>query len=424
LRRALGALAVVAVLAAAGGAATALAGRVTFHEPESTDALARRLDEAVPRALAAHHVPGAAVAVVHDGRVAWARGYGVPADARFQVASLSKPVGALGILRLAREERFPLTDAVGWQPAATRFDARGITLARLLSHTAGLSVGGYGGLAPSAPLPSVTASLAGTTGDAPAVELLHPPGSRLEYSGGGYSVAQLWAEKASAQPFATLMRDTVLRPLGMTRSSFVQADLPGDAVPHDASGRAIPAYRYAELAAAGLRSTAPDMARFAAALMPGPHGEPPRVPAAMLHAAPATGGHWSLGLELAELGDGTRVVEHEGVSRGWRSRLVAYPDRGWAIVALTNGDGGPPSPTRRWRSSPASDAGRPRARPPRTRRSSSRPGGRAAGTSPTPPPARRRGCGASAGCSARRGPPSRRGPRGRRRPGASSASRA
>jgi CubicO group peptidase (beta-lactamase class C family) len=136
------------------------------------------------------------------------------------------------------------------------------------------------------------------------------------------------------------MRDTVLRPLGMTRSSFVQSDLPGDAVPHDASGRTIPAYRYAELAAAGLRSTAPDMARFAAALMPGPHGEPPRVPAAMLQAAPATGGHWSLGLELAELGDGTRVVEHEGVSRGWRSRLVAYPDRGWAIVALTNGDGG------------------------------------------------------------------------------------
>jgi CubicO group peptidase (beta-lactamase class C family) len=251
LRRALGALAVVAVLAAAGGAATALAGRVTFHEPESTDALARRLDEAVPRALAAHHVPGAAVAVVHDGRVAWARGYGVPADARR---------------------------------------------------------------------------------------------SRLEYSGGGYSVAQLWAEKASAQPFATLMRDTVLRSLGMARSSFVQADLPGDAVPHDAaaerSPRTIPAYRYAELAAAGLRSTAPDMARFAAALMPGPHGEPPRVPAAMLQAAPATGGHWSLGLELAELGDGTRVVEHEGVSRGWRSRLVAYPDRGWAIAALTNGDGG------------------------------------------------------------------------------------
>ena len=324
------------MLAAAGGAATALAGRVTFHEPESTDALARRLDEAVPRALAAHHVPGAAVAVVHDGRVAWARGYGVPVDARFQVASLSKPVSALGILRLAQEERFPLTDAVGWQPAAARFDARGITLARLLSHTAGLSVGGYGGLAPSGPLPSVTASLQGTTGDAPAVELLHAPGSRLEYSGGGYSVAQLWAEKASAQPFAAFMRDTVLRPLGMTGSSFVQADLPGDAVAHDASGHAIPAYRYAELAAAGLRSTAPDMARFAAALMPGPR----RVPAEMLHAAPATGGRWSLGLELDELGDGTRVVEHEGVSRGWRSRLVAYPDRGWAIVVLTNGDGG------------------------------------------------------------------------------------
>ena len=268
-------------------------------------------------------------------------------DARFALGSLSEPVSALGVVRLAREERFPLTDAVGWQPIASRFDARGITLQRLLSHTAGLAPVSYAGLPAGVPLPSVTESLAGDSGDAPPVELVRAPGSAVVPSGGGYTVAQLWAQSASALPFARLLRTTVLEPLGMRRSGYTQGDRAGDTAPHDARGRPIPAYRHGELAAVGLRATAPDMARFAAALMPGPDGEPPGrgvVPpttlAAMLRPAPATGGRWGLGFALRRLGDGTRVVEHDGAARGWRSRLVAYPDRGWAVVVLTNGDGG------------------------------------------------------------------------------------
>jgi len=346
-RRGAAALALSALVAAGAGVAAAVSRGDRFAPPADTGVLARRLLAVVPRAMREHHVPGAAVAVVRDGRVAWVRGFGVPADARFQVASLSKPVSALGIVRLARTARFPLTDAVGWQPVASSFDPRGITLARLLSHTAGLSVEGYGGFAPGARPPTLTASLAGDTGDAPPVELVRPPGSAFAYSGGGYTVAQLWAEEASAEAFARLMRDTVLEPLGMTASSFAQTDLPRDATPHDARGRPIPAYRYAELAAAGLRATAPDMGRFAAALMRGPDGAPPGrgvVPAAtlaaMLRPAPATRGHWGLGFELDRLADGTRVVEHAGSSRGWRSRMVVLPDRGWGIVVLTDGDGG------------------------------------------------------------------------------------
>jgi CubicO group peptidase (beta-lactamase class C family) len=361
VRRRLPLLALLAALAAVAVAVAATARRVTFHAPASTAALGRELDAAIPRALAEHRVPGAAVAVVRRGRVAWSRGYGfadprsrrpVTPRTRFQAASLSKPVSALGIVRLARERGVALTapivdDLRAWRPPPSRFDPRGITLARLLSHTAGLSVPGYLGLEPRRPLPPLPASLAGRSGDRPPVRLTQPPGRRFAYSGGGYSVAQLWAQETAGTPFAALMRAAVLAPLEMRRSSFEQADRPDDATPHDAQGGPIPAYRYPELAAAGLRATAPDLARFAAALMPGPRGEgagrgivPPEVLARMTSPAPGTDGRYGLGFELDRLADGTRVLEHEGSSRGWRGRLVAFPDRGWAIVVLTNGDGG------------------------------------------------------------------------------------
>jgi CubicO group peptidase (beta-lactamase class C family) len=117
----------------------------------------------------------------------------------------------------------------------------------------------------------------------------------------------------------------------MTHSSFEQTDLPQDAQGHDAAGRPLPAYRYAELAAAGLRATAPDVARFVAA-----------IPPELLRPAPATDGRWSTGLELDTLADGTRMAFHEGVNRGWHNRIAAFPDRGWGIVVLTDGDGGGP----------------------------------------------------------------------------------
>jgi CubicO group peptidase (beta-lactamase class C family) len=321
-------------VAAAAGVATALAGRTTFHAPAGTAVLARALDESIPATLREHHVPGAAIAVVHDGRTVLAKGYGdARRDTRFQVASVSKPVSALGIVRLAEARDVPLDAPIalrGWDPPG---GTGGVTLRRLLSHTAGTNVPGYLGTDPSQLLPSLTDSVR-------SVRVVRKPGTGYAYSGGGYSVAQLWAQETSEEPFARLMRDTVLWPLGMDASTFEQTDAPQDATPHDAAGRPIPAYRYAELAAAGLRSTATDMARFAAALLPGPRGAPPVVPAEMTRAAPATGGVYGIGFELETLDDGTRVVEHVGASRGWRSHLVAYPDRGWAIVVLTDGDGG------------------------------------------------------------------------------------
>jgi len=181
------------------------------------------------------------------------------------------------------------------------------------------------------------------------VRLVADPGSGVRYSGGGYTVAQLAVERAAADPYAAWMRREVLRPLGMRSSSFDQAtaDSALTARGHDREGRRMASFRYAEQAAAGLYATAPDMARFVSALMPGPGGEPPGrgvVSATMMRLmttpAPATGGRYGLGMQLRTLADGVQMVTHDGANRGWRARIAAFPDSGWGIVVLTNGDNG------------------------------------------------------------------------------------
>jgi CubicO group peptidase (beta-lactamase class C family) len=261
--------------------------------------------------MAGSTTPGLAVALIGNGEVAWAAGYGVADHStgrpvmtatRFQAASVSKPVTAWGVLRLVESGRIGLDEPIigqlrRWRPPPSPLDADGITVRRLLSHTAGLSVHGYVGQTLDRPLPSIVASLSGEAGGSFPVELLEAPGRRWLYSGGGYSVLQLLVEELSGRPFAEFMQTEVLGPLGMTASSFQWSRTFETARPHDANGRAIPDFVFAEQAAAGLVTTAPDLARFLAAALASPRGEPggrgvlsPAGVRLALTAAPATEG--------------------------------------------------------------------------------------------------------------------------------------
>ena len=117
--------------------------------------------------------------------------------------------------------------------------------------------------------------------------------------------------------------------------------------PHDAHGRQIGNFAFAEQAAAGLVTTAPDLARFLAAALAGPRGEPPGrgmlSPAGVqvaLTAAPATDGRWGLGYGLGLTPGGDLLAYHEGANRGWRAGLALLPDRRAGIALLANGDAG------------------------------------------------------------------------------------
>jgi CubicO group peptidase (beta-lactamase class C family) len=209
-------------------------------------------------------------------------------------------------------------------------------------------VHGYVGQSAERPLPSIAASLAGETGDSFPVEPLEAPGRRWLYSGGGYSVMQLLVEELCGRPFAEFMQAEVLDPLGMTASSFRWSRAAATAYPHDADGRPVSDFAFAEQAAAGLvTTTAPDLARFLVAALAGPHGEPagrgvlsPAGVRLALTAAPGTEGRWGLGYGLGFLPSGDRLAYHEGANRGWRAGVALLPDRRAGIAVLANGDAG------------------------------------------------------------------------------------
>jgi CubicO group peptidase (beta-lactamase class C family) len=143
------------------------------------------------------------------------------------------------------------------------------------------------------------------------------------------------------------MQAEVLEPLGMTASSFRWSRTAETARPHDADGGPSPDFVFAEQAAAGLVTSAPDLARFVGAALAGPRGEPPGRdvlgPAAVglaLTAAPATDGRWGLGYGLGLTPSGHLLAYHEGANRGWRAGLALLPVRRAAIAVLANGGDG------------------------------------------------------------------------------------
>ena len=244
------------------------------------------------------HVPGVSIAVIHGGQVDWARGFGVTSaggaavtiDTLFQAGSVSKPVAAVAALRLVQEGRIGLdTDVNGilrsWKIASNAYTAaRPVTLRDLLSHTAATTVHGFEGYAAGSPTPTLRQVLDGAApaNSAPVV-VDGPVGAQYRYSGGGYAIAQQLMVDATGQPFPAIVRRTVLAPIGMGASTEEQPlearRLSLAAAPHDADGRPIPGgpHVYPEMAAAGLWTSASDLAKFVLDLQGSAKGEPSHV---------------------------------------------------------------------------------------------------------------------------------------------------
>ncbi len=303
-------------------------------------------------------VPAVSVAFIQGGRVRWARAYGVAAagsgrrvtpDTLFQAGSMSKAVAAAGALRLVDRGRLSLDGEVrlrDWRLPADPALPGKITLRRLLGHAAGLTVSAYPGYVAGRAVPSLVQSLggAGPAATAP-VRLFAAPGTRLAYSGGGYSVAQLLMTEAAGLDFPRLMRRTVLRPAGMDRSGFdPPPGLRGAALGHDSEGRPIAgdARLYPEMAAAGLWTTPSDYGRFLVALQDSWAARPGALlrPATARAMATPVLGDYGLGVTVMERG-GRRILTHGGANEGFECRFVAFLDGSReGLVIMTNGDNG------------------------------------------------------------------------------------
>jgi CubicO group peptidase (beta-lactamase class C family) len=317
------------------------------------------LDDTILDLMAKRKIPGLSLAVIKDGVIVKAKGYGVTSlaggspvtpDTLFQAGSDSKAVAAIGALYLVDQKKLTLDRNVNellhsWHVPENAFTTgHPVTLRELLSHTAGMTVHGFRGYATTGPVPTLEQVLDGEPpANSPAIRVEATPGSKWNYSGGGYVVAQQLMNDVSGKPFPEFMQEHVLRPLGMNASTFAQplpparAALAATAYPQ--VGRPVPGGSnvYPEMAPAGLWTTASDLARFAISLQQSFAGQPHPVltaASARLMITPVMN-HYALGLAVKGEGQ-SAMFSHGGRNEGFDTLLNAYTNVGLGVVIMIN----------------------------------------------------------------------------------------
>ncbi|MGH7541177.1 MAG: serine hydrolase domain-containing protein [Gemmatimonadota bacterium] len=312
--------------------------------------------------MAHYGVAGVSVAVIEDGRLLWARGYGlkqagttdsVDTETVFSVGSVSKVATAAITLRLVDEGRLDLDRDVNeylrrWKVPSNELTAREpVTLRRIMSHTAGLTVHGFADFQPGEALPDIIQILDGippAKNEPVRVDLL--PGSESRYSGGGTMVEQLVIEDVTGLDFAEAARRYLFEPLGMSRSTF-ENPLPAEhgniAKAHGPDGepRALPRGWEAMPAAAasGLWTTPSDYARLIIALIESYQGDGDtflslETARDMMTEVPPS--IFGLGPEVGGEGP-TRNFVHGGANDSYRALMAGYLAEGDGLVIFTNG---------------------------------------------------------------------------------------
>jgi CubicO group peptidase (beta-lactamase class C family) len=313
--------------------------------------------------MAHYKVPGVSVAFFDHGQILWTRTYGfadvasknpVTTETLFQAASISKPVSALAALRLVQDGKLGLDDDVNsklrsWTVPENEFTKdQKVTLRRILSHSAGLTVHGFPGYAAGEPVPTVVQILNGEkpTDSAP-IRVDTVPGTIWRYSGGGYVVMQLLLTDVTGRPFPQIVHDLVLDPAGMTHSTYEQP-LPSGlsssaATPYRASGEPVKGgwHTYPEMAAAGLWTTPSDLARLAIEVQKEYAGKSSKILSQQMMRQMLTHQKkdWGLGFALESAGQAPRF-SHGGANEGFRCDLEAYIQSSQGLVIMTNSDNG------------------------------------------------------------------------------------
>ena len=301
-------------------------------------------------------LPGAAVAVVDHGHVAFVGTYGLanlkakrPVTDRtnFRLASLTKAFTATAILLLVKDGALSLEDHV--RDILPDFPAygRAIRIRHLLTHTSGLDA--YEGFIPSGRRRPVTdRDVLGLLQRAD--RLLFPPGSAFRYGDSGYAVLGLVVEAVSGRPFAHFLKERIFARAGMT--STVAATPDSGAVSNRAHGYAAASRGFREadhnlssavLGDGGVYSSAHDLIAWDRAL-----DEHRLIPASLQNLAWSSttladgaptqyGFGWYLGRD-----SGGPYVFHRGESTGFTHFVVKYPERRLTVIVLTNRTGGAP----------------------------------------------------------------------------------
>ena len=316
------------------------------------------LEKVVLAELKERNAPGAAVAVVRDNKIIFAKGFGlanvetnapVTPDTLFQIGSITKTFTAAALLTLSEKGKFRFDAPVGNYVKGLNPRISKLTLHHLLSHTSGIidEPDEYGGQDET----MMATYLRSWKDD----YILFDAGEVFSYSNSGFALAGLVAQEVSGKLYADLMTEEIFQPLGMARTTFrptVAMTYPL-AVGHRSAGGKISVVRPlpndARLYPAGtMYSSVNEMALFAVAFMNGGKLDgrqvlSPAVIAKMqapnakqLSAADDTGYGYGL---FTNHYRGVRRVWHEGAMTGYVGSMMMVPEQRFAVIILCNGDG-------------------------------------------------------------------------------------
>ncbi|MEO9599984.1 serine hydrolase domain-containing protein [Parasphingorhabdus sp.] len=307
-----------------------------------------------------YDVPGVSIAVAIDGKLVWAKAYGVldknsgkevDSDTLFQAASLSKPIASLAGLALVQDGLLSLDKPANefltsWQIPDNEFTKQEpVTIRHLMSHRGGTTIHGFKGYETGADLPSLPQILDGV---APAntlpVIVNQLPGKEYRYSGGGFTILQLAIEDAIGRSFADVVEGRIFYPADMTRSNFrYPVNDPNAATGHDGKGSLSMAGRdlvYPELAAAGMWTTPSELVTLGSLVADARNtGNLILDTALARQLVPNDAEMPGLGFGLNDAGDGLTFV-HNGHNPGFSARWINYADGRASVAVLTNSDSG------------------------------------------------------------------------------------
>jgi len=310
-----------------------------------------------------YKTPGVSIALINDGKIEWARGYGVLEAGReepvttetlFQAASNSKSLTAMVVLRLVEQGKLDLDSdvnkwLVSWKVPENEFTKdQKVTVRRLLAHTAGVSNPGFLGYPVDKPLPTFRQILEGEKpANSQPVRVQLKPGTKFLYSGGGYVILAQLIMDVTGKSFPDLMQKMLLQKLGMTHSTFQQPLSPAlastAAAGHLPNGKEMEGKWFVlpELAPDGLWTTPTDLARLLIEVQKARLGKSNKILSTKSINQMLTPQIDNVALGwLVDGKDDSARFSFGGSNVGYKSRMLAYMNSGRGIVVMTNGENG------------------------------------------------------------------------------------
>lgn len=307
-----------------------------------------------------YNVPGVSVAVIKNSKIIWSKAYGladieskipVGTHTLFQAASMSKPVSVYAALKEVSNGKLDPDADVNtyltfWKIPENQFTkGKKVSFKNIASHTAGFTVSGFPGYETGKPVPTLLQVLNGQSpSNTSAVVVDKAPGTSFRYAGGGYCVMQQMLMDMKGKDFPTLMKENVLVPLEMNNSTFSQP------LPESQSQWAATAYNmdgkrvqgkyhiYPEMAAAGLWTTAEDLAQFVIDIQNTLGNKSHKIISQKIadeFTSPYIDKFEGLGIFLEDR-IGQAYFTHGGWNEGFSSKFIGSKTSGDGVVILTN----------------------------------------------------------------------------------------